>query len=51
MEVFESDTDDIQQGDRTDLTPHLFFPMVAEIFERIIYDQVVGFLMDNYLLS
>ena len=51
MEVFESDTDDIQQGDRTGLTPHLYYPMVAKVFERIIYDQVFGFLMDNYFLS
>ena len=51
MEVFRSDTDDIQQGYRTGLTPHLYYPMVAKVFERIIYDQVFGFLMDNYFLS
>ena len=51
MKVFESDTDDIQQGDRTDLTAHLYCPTVAKVFERIIYDLVFGFLMDNYLLS
>ena len=31
MEVFGSDTDDIQQGDRTGLTPHLYYPMVAKV--------------------
>ena len=49
MEVFESDTNDIQQGDRTDLTPHLYCPMVAKVFERIINRKILNYLL--YLLS
>ena len=43
-----------KQGDRTDLDnyrPISIIPVVAKVFERIIYDQLYAFLMDNNILS
>ena len=43
-----------KQGDRTNLDnyrPISIIPVVAKVFERIIYDQLYAFLMDNNLLS
>ena len=43
-----------KEGDRKDLNnypPISIIPVVAEVFERIIYDQVNTFLVDNWLLS
>ena len=43
MELFGSDTDDIQQRDRTDLTPHRYYPMVAKVFERLFTIRSLAF--------
>ena len=53
MEVFESDADDIQtKGSRWLIKrPISIIPLMAKVFERIIYDQVFGFLMDYNFLS
>ena len=43
-----------KQGDRTDLDnyrPISIIPVVAKVFERVIYDQRYAFLMDSNLLS
>ena len=43
-----------KQGDRTDLDnyrPISIVPVFAKVFERIIYDQLYAFLMDNLLSS
>ena len=43
-----------KQGDRTDLDnyrPISIIPVVAKVFERIVYDQLYAFLMDNNILS
>ena len=43
-----------KQGERRDLNnyrPISITPIVAKVFERIIYDQVYTYLMDNSLLS
>ena len=43
-----------EQGERRDLnnySPISITPIVAKVFERIIYDQVYTYLMDNSLLS
>ncbi|CAB4019988.1 Hypothetical predicted protein [Paramuricea clavata] len=43
-----------KKGERRDLNnyrPISIIPVVAKVFERIIYDQVYAYLMDNNLLS
>ena len=43
-----------KKGERRDLNnyrPISIIPVVAKVFERIIYNQVYGFLVDNNLLT
>ena len=43
----------VQQGERNDLNnyrPISIIPVIAKIFERVIYDEVKAFIDDNKLL-
>ena len=44
----------VEQGERSDLNnyrPISVTPIVAKVFERIIYDQLYGYLTQNDLIS
>ena len=54
MEIIQSYPPLFKHGERSDLNncrPISIVPVVAKVFERIIYDQLYNFLTDNNLIS
>ena len=55
MEVFQSHSLKLlKQGERADMNnyrPISIIPVVAKVFERIIYDQLYAYLSDNSMIA